>query len=95
MRRRRLPGLSEVEMTNLDDYEAMQSGTWNKGAGLPPRGHGTGEGLSMFGGIADQCGTCHKRMDECEWQIAAHEIYVVLPKPDWGAAFTRLGPHPR
>jgi hypothetical protein len=31
---RRKPTLDQYDMANRDDYETMQSGTWNKGRGV-------------------------------------------------------------
>lgn len=64
---RGLPSLSDYEMTSWDDYEVMQSGSRNAAAGQA-RGGSKNE-WPMFGGVTDQCGTCHQPMP-CAWQKA-------------------------
>lgn len=86
--------LDELDLDNFDDQERMQSGSRNARACLPTRGGGTGERLKPFGGVADQCGTCHQVMWECPWQIRAHEIRD-LPQAEQKAAWDALGLHPR
>lgn len=91
---KRYRSLEELDLDNFDDQERMQSGTRNARAGLPTRGSGTGEGVKPFGGVADQCGTCHQVMWECPWQVRAHEIRQ-LPKDEQKAAWDALGNHAR
>lgn len=63
---RRRPSLSDYDTSSLDDYAPMQSDSWNKGRGR--WSSKIQEHLPLFGGINDQCGTCHQPLDRCEWQ---------------------------